>query len=336
MAGPGGGGHSGGFGGGGFGGGGFGGGHHGGYHHHGPHFHFGFWGMPFGGCLGPFIGYFFAPVILILIAVVFFFAFFGAGISSLAQGGIVTYNEETFQDYADDQYYAAFGGKGTVGAEDNILLVFLTNEDNDYYYTIAWVGDHVKYNVSDLFGDEYTAYGRTVKNCIGESIYKYSFSQALVRIVEGMEREVTALGNSSNLTCFESGGQSPKFALKTDDVSVDEAQVNAALTSFDAATGITLSIVVQNMETVFGSHLSPFAIITIVVLVVIAVALVVAGIVKVIKNKNKKDGGNGGDGDGGSEFRRSDGGYRDPNGDYYDPNSSYYRSDHSRYDDPFH
>ena len=131
MPGPGGGSRGGGFGGGSFGGGGFGGGGFGRgprHHHHGPFFG-GWYHRPYyggGGCIGGLLGIILLPVILLLLVSIILVSMIGSAISNVANGGIISYDEVKFQKYADQQYAAAFSSYSNY--ENNILLVFLTNE----------------------------------------------------------------------------------------------------------------------------------------------------------------------------------------------------------------
>lgn len=272
MAGPGGGGGSrggGGFGGGSFGGshgGSFGGSHNGGsfgghhtghfaghhHHHHGPYFHY-----PFrprrrtvfygGGCSSIiFIG------IFILFAVVFFI---------LPQEGItinfdeetivngIVYDEATMQDYANVKYQKYFGSSSAV--EDNILLVMLTNEACDGYYTIAWVGDNVADEINTMFG-EYTEYGDELYNNIDE-YFAYSLDSDLADVVKAMTQHIEALGLSSSFN-FESDRSNladSKFVNMTT-MDLTPEIVNTALEEFTDKTGIPMVIVVDSAEKVFG------------------------------------------------------------------------------------
>jgi uncharacterized membrane protein len=136
----------GGFGGGSFGGGGFGHGPHGYHHHH--HYHrpfFGFYrpygyGYGGGGCLGGLLGVLMMPIIILIVATSLIFGVFGS-FFRVAKGGNVTYNEPELQSFANQQYAKEFSS--STAYEDNLLIVFLVNDERDGYYTIAWIGDNV-------------------------------------------------------------------------------------------------------------------------------------------------------------------------------------------------
>lgn len=282
MAGPGGG-RSGGFGGGSFGGGGsrgggFGGGSHsgrfgggphpggfgggprpggfGGPPHHGPHFH----GGPFFHHrgrhihLGGFGGGCFSVVVIALFVIFGAFWLFmpnGANID-FSNGITITeeiYDEATMQDYANVKYQQYFGD--TSANEDNILLVFLTNEACDGYYTIAWVGDNVDYDINEMFG-EYTEYGVSLNEHIDE-YFAYSLDTDLAQVVTDMTKYISELGLSSsfNSESDRSNLANPEFVNLTDMDLTSEA-VNDALNSFTNQTGIPLVIVVDSAEKVFG------------------------------------------------------------------------------------
>lgn len=332
MAGPGGGGGArggGGFGGGSFGGGsrggsgGFGGGsfagshnggsfggHHGGHfgghhhHHHGPHF----WGprrrtYVGGGC---------SSIIFIAFFIIFMIAFFmipKEGIT-IDFGEEDMYDEATMQEYANDKYMQYFGSSSAV--EDNILLVFLTNEACDGYYTIAWVGDNIADDINYMFG-EYTEYGDALYNNVDE-YFAYSLDSDLADVIETMTKHITNLGLDSSFywESDRSNLADSKFVNMTS-MDLTTEIVHIALTDFTAKTGIPIVVVVDSAEKVFGVNtatdntvsvepgtpitvepaipkLNSTAIITVAIaIVLIAAAVGVYVLTKNSKSKTKKD-----------------------------------------------
>ena len=201
MPGPGGGARGGGFGGGsrgsgfGGGGGGFGGGGFGG---RGPRYYggfgygprFGYGGYYGGGCLGGLLGILLAPIILILVVAMMLMLIVGGAVSEAANGGSINYSEEKLQAYADQQYAIEFVESDQY--ESNILIVFLTNEEADGYYCIAWVGDHIHTDINLLFGAEGTAFGYTVLGSINDDYYAYSLDSNLATVMDSMAGKVEA------------------------------------------------------------------------------------------------------------------------------------------------
>ena len=324
MAGPGGGGRSGGFGGGSRGGGfssgprgggfsggprpgGFGGGpHHGGFHgthhhhhHHRPRhfFHIPFFGYrrPYygygGGCLGGFMGMMFAPLILIMIVISLLFSVFGSvgsSISNIANGGRVFYSEEKMQDYANLQYAREFSAAENI--EENILIVFLVEEECEGYYTIAWVGDDINYQINSMFGNEYTEFGYKVLGGISD-YYKYDLSKNLAAIVDGMTDEVVNLGLKSS---FNDSSTSPgsyiSHVTNNSSLSVNEETINRALVDFTKETDIPIVIVVEDMEVVFDKTVAASDIFTVIMAIAIG-SVAVFLIYKAFKDKNNPQGG---------------------------------------------
>ena len=313
MPGPGGGGRSGGFGGGSRGGGfssgshgGFGGGSHGGfgghrpgYHgHHHHHYHrpyfFGF-RRPFfgygygGGCLGGLMGMMFAPLIILLIAfslIINVIGSVGSSISNVASGGQILYDEPTMEDYADKQYAVEFGNAKEY--EDNILIVFLVDEKYDGYYTIAWVGDNIRNGINNMFGNEYTQFGREMKENI-PSYYENSLSRNLAAVVDGMTDSIANLGLDSSF--YEDEGSPAGYVSHVTNHSsleVNEQTINRALKSFTEETDIPIVIVIDNIDNVFDKTVQSTDIITIIFAVVIG-GFAIYLIVKSVKNDNNKD-----------------------------------------------
>ena len=308
MAGPGGGARGGGFGGGsrggGFGGGrggGFGGGSHGGGfggHHHRPHHHHHhfhrpfFWHRPFfgfgygGGCLGGMMGMMFVPIILILIVISMLFSVFGSvggAVSNVANGGHVVYDEGKFQDYANAQYAREFNDAAEI--EDNILIVFLTDESREGYYTIAWVGDNIAIDINEMFGNEYTEFGYEMIGSIS-SYYEYSLSKNLASVVDGMTDAVVNLDLKSSFD-IESGSPAGYVSHVTNHstLSVNEETINRALTDFTAETDIPIVIVIEDMEEVFDKKVAGSDIFTILLAVAIG-GVAVYLIIRAFKEKN--------------------------------------------------
>ena len=248
---------SGGFGGGSFGGGhtpgGFGGPHHTPppphhHHHHGPHF----WGPRRRVYIGGGFGGGFFSIIFILIFVLFLALWLllpNEGVT-INFGEEDMYNEATMQDYANDKYMQYFGSSSAV--EDNILLVFLTNEARDDYKTITWFGDNIADEINYMFG-EYTEYGEAVYNNIDE-YFAYSLDSDLADVVDTMTKHVTDLDLESSFywESDRSNLAESKFVnMTTMDLTTEI--VHRAISDFTAKTGIPMVIVVDSAEKVFGA-----------------------------------------------------------------------------------
>ena len=302
----GGGGRGGGFGGGGFGGGfgggggrpggGFGGprpGGFGGPHHRpprGPHFGFyPFFGGyrrryyygPGGGCLGGVVGSIFAIIIAVLVLGVFILS----SISDLAAGGVSTYDENEFQDYADAQYAEAFGG--STAYEDNLLIVFLTEEECYGYSYIAWVGDHIHPEISEMFGNNQSVLGRKLAASVNQQSYKYSLDTDLSNVIRAMGEEVERQGRDSSYTCSEEHLQVASKLINRTELPVSKEPIEAALADFTEKTGIPTVVVIEDMEEVFPKRIGGSAIGLVIVLVIVAV--VVVAIVRSRKKPQEKE-----------------------------------------------
>ena len=223
--------------------------HHGGYHHHhGPFFGGGWYHRRpryYGGS-----GCF---PILIFIAI-----FIVGGILSLAPSNNVEYidlnvekyDENIFQDYANDQYEKEFGK--TAAYEDNILLVFLTEDENYYdYYYIAWVGDHIVTDINYLFGNENTDLGYAISNAINTNSYKYSLDSNISQVVEYMKNNIVSKNLENAFICSENNAGYVSHLTNNTFIEMTEETVNTALQSFTEETGIPIVVVVEDIDDVF-------------------------------------------------------------------------------------
>lgn len=239
--------------------------------------------------MGGFIGALMAPIILLLVVGVMLFGMIGSTLSNVAAGGVVSYDERAFQDYANTEYYKAFGNSDAT--EDNILIVFLTNEETDGYYCIAWVGDNIQDKINLMFGDETTAFGQSMIASVPD-MYAYSLDSNLAMVMNTMADKIENLGLSSSFKKEYSHAKSPESHLVNyTDLSLTEDTVNDALVSFTEATDIPVVVVVDDMEDVFGKSLPTGDIVILLILAILAIVAIVS-IVRVVKNRSRFKQGN--------------------------------------------
>ena len=321
MPGPGGGSRGGGFGGGSRGGGGgFGGGYRGGPHHHGPRgprrpFFFGGWyGRPYyygGGLFGGLMAILLLPIILILVAAIILISVVGSAVANVSNGGVISYDEAVFQQYADDQYAAEFSSYSNY--ENNLLIVFLTNEEADGYYVLAWVGDNIQTDINYMFGDETTTFGRVVQGAVNREYHAYSLDSNLASVMEQMGDRIEALRLPSSFKKDKPAAERPTSHLTNHSpLSMTEETVNEALSAFTEQTDIPVVIVVDTMENVFGKTMPVGSIIT----VIITLVLIGVGIWLLVRRikESKRGGQNGNMGGNGANYRNNYNNYNNYNG----------------------
>jgi len=239
-----------------------------------------------GGCLNGLAGLIALPIFVVIFVTMLLLTMCSGGDVVINNG----YDEEVFQDYANSQYRAEFGQ--STAYEDNILLVFLTAEDHYDYYYIAWVGDHIALDISDLFGADGTELGYAMAGSINESSYKYSLDSNLARVMTQMTSQVQRLGLEKSFTCQEDHIQVTSHLTNHTNLELTESTVNDALQAFTDTTGIPVVIVVEEMSEVFGSQTimggEETEMPQIPVSVIIAVVAVIAVVVIIIITKRKE------------------------------------------------
>lgn len=232
-----------------------------------------------------------APVIILLFVGMMLLSFIGSAVDSVSRGGDIRYNEATFQEYANKQYSAEFSS--STAYEDNMMIVFLTNEEADGYYAIAWVGDNINREITDMFGNEYTALGRAMENSINTEYYAYSLSSNLATVMETMTEKVVSLGLDSSFKSQQDHSKMTESHLTNhSDLALNQSTVDTALKDFTEKTDIPAVIVVDTMENVFGKTL-PAADIIIVVIMVALVVFAIYLIVRAFRNRKNTDGNTG-------------------------------------------
>ena len=208
--------------------------------------------------------------------------------STVTRGGVSTYNEYQLQDYADSQYAAEFGS--TEDYEDNLLIVFLVEDEEYYDYTfIAWVGDHVNPKINDMFGSNQTKFGRAIQNsAINSTTYKYSLDSGIASVMTTMQGHVSALDLDSSYTCKNNEHNYKSHLTNKTSLDLTESTVNSALEEFTAKTGIPVVVVVEDIEDVFPKEIGFMDM----VIVIISIGMIIGAIVlivKAVKASKKKD-----------------------------------------------
>ena len=302
MPGPGGG-HGGGFhgggGGGGFHGGGGGGGFHGGPHYH--HHYYGWgWGPRWygGGFFGGLMSILFAPLILLGMAVIFFFVFVFGAVSAVGAGGVVAYDYDRHADYMDGCYAEAFD-PSSGSYEQNLVISFLVSDEYGDYYVATWAGNYLQNDIDGMLAcsdsDGYTSViERACLDYISDSSFKGSVVYEISEVVDALTEQITALGLDSSFTRNPEYKADPAASkVKNTTEATNDPALLEAVQNFTRQTGIGLVVTVDTMADVLGTDYTSMivGIVIIVVLVALAVFLLVRGIMSYRKRKNRDDDG---------------------------------------------
>ena len=202
-----------------------------------------------------------------------------------------------------------------------MLIVFLTNEEADGYYVIAWVGDNIHNDINLMFGDETTTFGRVVQGTINREYYAYSLGSNLAGVMDSMGSHIERLGLASSFrTQLKSENPPTSHLVNRTSLSMTEDTVNTSLEAFTEKTGIPAVIVVDTMENVFGKTIPVGDIITVLVLLGLMIYAIYM-IVRAVKNRKNGGGGDNGSNNGGYNTNYNNGSNYD-RGNY---NNGYYR-----------
>ena len=228
------------------------------------------------------------PIFITIIITAMLISMLADGFGSILNGGRIVYNEQEFERYANNAYISEFGTSSAT--EDNILIVFLTNEDYDGYYTIAWVGENVQYKINESFGDQTTAFGSAMHSSINSEYYEFSLASNLAMAVSKMTGTVEGMGlTSSFITKKDHGNMTPSHVTNKSELALNEETVNVALREFTEKTEIPIVIVIDTVENVFGKSFSPTDIVIIIALLALAVGMIIFIIKTVRKYKAEKN-----------------------------------------------
>ncbi len=256
----------------------------------------------------------FVPVVMIVLILFMLIGSFGTALGNVAGGGQVIYDESVMQEYADERYAEVFGNYENY--ENNLLVVFLTNEEYDGYYAIAWAGYNLEPQIYNLFGDERAAFSQMMLTTVNDTYYEKSLSKDLEMTMDKLATKIESFGLSDSFDddLAYTGEMPPSRLVNHSTLTMSDELVNGALEDFTARTGIPAVIVVDEMEEAIGKTLLMQDIFLVIILIGL-VALVIFMIVKAVKEKKKygNSGGasNNGAGDNNSNNNNSNYGFYD-------------------------
>lgn len=160
----------------------------------------------------------------------------------------------------------------------------LTTEDYNEYYYIAWVGDNIRSDISNLFGNEYTAFGRAMNQSVAAN-YKHSLDSNLAQVTETMREQIGALGGSSSFKKQTNGTHAESKLINYTQLPMTEETVNDELKKFTEETGIPVVMVVNTVENVLPKSLDGSA----VFVLILGVILLIAAIAMFVRYYRKKN-----------------------------------------------
>lgn len=241
---------------------------HGPYRHYGPHYG-GFFFFPwrrryygYGGFYGGFFALFFLPILILIIAAIFLISSIVSLVSIVSQGGVVTYDSAKFRDYALTQYDAQFDPT-SAGYEDNILIVFSTVEGYDEYHVQAMIGNNIIDGITYMF-DSGKEFDRALTKHLLADDYSTSLDRCLYSAIDDLTQYASSY-SSSFLKAPAAGTEHKSSRV----INMDEAltgfsgeYTQTALDAFTEETGISVVLIIEDEEDIFGRSVPAYVIVS--------------------------------------------------------------------------
>lgn len=162
-------------------------------------------------------------------------------------GNSAVYSESKLEAAASAQYESSF--RQTDAPEDGLLLYFVEYDDDQEFYYIAWVGDHIRDESYDLLGDNSTQLGQILLQEV-DALYTFSLSEDLTTSVTRLGEALQQIPGSHH-TCDDDRSGCPSGLINLSDQDLDGTAIHQAILAFTEATGIPLVLVVEDAEDIF-------------------------------------------------------------------------------------
>ena len=222
------------------------------------------------------------PVLLCIFAVVIFAVYLSPTIKMIKGDRPIVYNEQVASYYTESNYNDIYGTSSA--RNDNLLIVFLANEDCDQFYCFPMAGENIRKDVASVFSGKESAFGKALLEKIDlDRGYEYTLNDDLIYIIGKAEEKISSLNIAS------------PFKNPSDRTNVVESHVvnnttielssslDMALKDFTEETGIAITVIVDKAETVLGLKSPTSNILFLTVVGGTAIFFVVKAIIKIVR-----------------------------------------------------
>ena len=186
-----------------------------------------------------------ALVLVLFIAVVF------AGVTE--EEGI---EKDELQQYGTEKYYEIFGSSSAI--EDNILLIFLADEELDDYSTMGIVGANVTYYIRVMFEDGEDYYDAVYDNFDYDDFADY-LTMGFGNVIGIMTDAITDHGFYSSFnTPSDRSSLSPSGIINQTALTLDESYITDKLEQFTEMTEIPCVLLIEYEQNVYSEFETVF------------------------------------------------------------------------------
>ncbi|MBQ9744147.1 MAG: hypothetical protein IJW19_03385 [Clostridia bacterium] len=222
------------------------------------------------------------PLMLTVFATIIFFIYLFPTVDTIKKGGEINYKDEVADFYRTTEYTEAFGTSSAT--EDNLLIVFLTSEDEGRYYCVTKVGTNINAKTSAVFGNADSEFGKIVTTTIvPNEDYVSTLGTKLESIMDATGDKIVSLDQQSPFKADSDRSNLAKSSVENKtSLVIDEASFNDTLAEFTDKTGISVKIVIDDEEAVFGRRTPTGTIIFLCILVGVDILCIFSTTKKVI------------------------------------------------------
>ena len=142
--------------------------------------------------------------------------------------------EQTLHEYANQQYQSIFNSSNRY--ENNILFLYVVDDECETFDAIAWVGDDVP-SRTNLKLDGYT-----ISKHVNENYYKYQLSSGISMSIEELIPVIDTANYKSTNICT---------VVNNSNLSINQAQIETVLQDLSTTRGYGVAVVVADYDDIY-------------------------------------------------------------------------------------
>ncbi len=222
------------------------------------------------------------PILLCIFAALIFAVYLSPTIKMIKGDRPIQYNDQVASYYTETNYNDLYGTSSAPG--DNIVIVFFANEDCDQFYCIPMTGDNIKADVASVFSGKESAFGKAVLEKIDlDKGYENTLDEDLIYIMGKTSEKISSLSIASPFknTSDRTNLAESKVINKSNIILSDS--LDGALKDFTKETGITVTVIIDKAESVFGLQTPTSNILFLTAVSGVTIFFIVKAILKIIR-----------------------------------------------------
>lgn len=222
------------------------------------------------------------PFMLCIFTAIVFIVYLSPTIEMIKGDRPIKYSDQVGTYYAETNYNDIYGTSSA--PQDNMVIVFFANKDCDQYYCLPMAGSNIRKDVASVFAGSESVFGKAMRGRMDlDRGYKYTLDEDLAYILGKAEEKIASLSITSSFkTTSDRGNIIESHIVNNTDIELS-GSLDAAIKSFTEETDISVTVIIDKAESVFGLKTPTSNILFLVAFTALSIFYIVKATIKIVR-----------------------------------------------------